>query len=139
MRSKLLVKTRPKQFLNKTCTQRICSGWHLLQTLLHGVQVQLKIIWIFFRKLFFYFRCSYQPCLCSQWWHFTFGWLCQLSSAERLVILLLAIVTDGSLGAIVVFMKRINSKYANVKNIYSTHEYSADAKTTWLEYIMVTT
>ena len=47
-----------------------------------------------------------------------------------MVILLLAIVTDGSLGAIVVFMKRINSKYANVRNIYSTHGYSADAKTT---------
>merc|ERR1712113_831406 len=42
-RAKLLIKTRPKQFLNKTCGQRMFSGWHLLQTLLHAIQVFLVL------------------------------------------------------------------------------------------------
>jgi len=44
MRSKLLHKTRPKQFLNKTCAQRMFSAWHLLQTLLHSVQMFITAI-----------------------------------------------------------------------------------------------
>ena len=52
MRSKLLHKTRPKQFLNKTCAQRMFSGWHLLQTLLHSVQVSIFWFVTFLTKLF---------------------------------------------------------------------------------------